>query len=140
MTAHECLIHPWLTGDSSLRTRQIPTSRYINFRDRIRAKYANWKKYVLPIGRLAEYSSLRKLLVEKYHIQDTTFGKIEKIPMSSQKNCTSELKNALFFRPSTSRPKIRYQAHQCLRLRRTKCQIYVPCYRDSTSCAHVVQK
>lgn len=74
MTAHECLVHAWLTGDSSNRTTTIPTSRYINFRDRIRAKYANWKKYVLPIGRLAEYSSLRKLLVQKYHIQDTTFG------------------------------------------------------------------
>lgn len=74
MTAHECLVHAWLTGDSSKRTTEIKTSRYINFRDKIRAKYDDWKKYVLPIGRLAEYSSLRKLLIEKYQIQDTTFG------------------------------------------------------------------
>lgn len=76
MTAHECLLHPWLTGNWQERTTEISTSRYINFRDKIRAKYDNWKKFVLPIGRLAEYSSLRKLLIEKYQIQDTMFGEI----------------------------------------------------------------
>lgn len=75
MTAHECLLHPWLTGDHSNRTTPIATSRYLNFRDRLRAKYENWDKYVLPIGRLAEYSSLRKLLIEKYKIYDSSFGK-----------------------------------------------------------------
>ena len=79
MTAHECLMHAWLTGDASQKTKVIDTSRYINFRDRIRAKYDDWKKYVLPIGRLAEYSSLRKLLIEKYQIQDTTFGKYSEL-------------------------------------------------------------
>jgi hypothetical protein len=74
MTAHECLVHSWLTGDNSHRTNPINTNKYINFRNKIRAKYDDWKKYVLPIGRLAEYSSLRKLLIEKYKIQDTTFG------------------------------------------------------------------
>lgn len=75
MTAHECLLHPWLTGDHSDRTNVISSSRYLSFRDKLRAKYENWDKYVLPIGRLAEYSSLRKLLIEKYKIYDSSFGK-----------------------------------------------------------------
>lgn len=75
MTAHECLLHAWLTGDHSDRTDKISSSRYVSFRDRLRRKYDDWEKYVLPIGRLSEYSSLRKLLIEKYKIYDSTFGK-----------------------------------------------------------------
>lgn len=78
MTAHECLLHPWLTGDhtkTSDRFAKIDSSKYINFRDNIRTKYDNWDSFTLPIGRLSEYSSLRKLLIEKYRIQDTSFGK-----------------------------------------------------------------
>jgi hypothetical protein len=75
MTAHECLLHTWLTGDHSNRTDVISSSRYTNMRDKIRAKYSDWDKFVLPIGRLAEYSSLRKLLVDKYRIYDSSFGK-----------------------------------------------------------------
>lgn len=74
MTAHECLLHPWLTGDHSKWTSPIASSRYLSIRDRLRAKYENWDKYVLPIGRLAEYSSLRKLLIDKYRIYDSCFG------------------------------------------------------------------
>ena len=75
MTAHECLLHPWLTGDHSNRTDVINSSCYTNMRDKIWAKYSDWDKFVLPIGRLAEYSSLRKLLVDKYRIYDSSFGK-----------------------------------------------------------------
>lgn len=75
MTAHECLLHSWLTGDHSDRTNRISSSRYVSFRDRLRSKYEDWEKYVLPIGRLAEYSALRKLLIEKYKIYDSTFRK-----------------------------------------------------------------
>lgn len=79
MTAHECLLHPWLTGDHSKWTNPIASSRYLSIRDRLRAKYENWDKYVLPIGRLAEYSSLRKLLIEKYRIYDSCFGEYNKM-------------------------------------------------------------
>lgn len=79
MTAHECLIHPWLTGDHSKKFATIDKSKYINLRDKSRTKYDNWDSFVLPIGRLAEYSSLRKLLVDKYRIHDTSFGKSESI-------------------------------------------------------------
>lgn len=76
MTVQESLLHPWLSGDHSSRTQVINQSRYLRIRDKIRAQYENWDKYLLPIGRLSEYSSLRKLLLEKYKIHDTYFGKL----------------------------------------------------------------
>lgn len=80
MTAHECLMHAWLTGDHSDRTNPISSSKYINFRNKIRAKYDHWEKFVLPIGRLAEYSALRKLLIDKYKIQDATIDRRQAAP------------------------------------------------------------
>lgn len=77
MTAQECLLHPWLSGDHSDRTEVIDQSRYLKIRDRIRAKYDAWDSFVLPIGRLSEYSSLRKLLIDKYKIHDAYFGKYQ---------------------------------------------------------------
>lgn len=77
MTAQECLLHPWLSGDHSDRTEIIDQSRYLKIRDRIRAKYDAWDSFVLPIGRLSEYSSLRKLLIDKYKIHDAYFGKYQ---------------------------------------------------------------
>jgi hypothetical protein len=75
MTAHECLLHAWLTGDHSNRTDVISQSRYLSMRDKIRGRYEDWDSFLVPIGRLAEYSSLRKLLVDKYRIHETSFGK-----------------------------------------------------------------
>ncbi|XP_025833492.1 twitchin isoform X4 [Agrilus planipennis] len=80
MTAQECLLHAWLSGDHSNRTEEIDQSKYYKMRDKIRSKYENWEKYVLPIGRLSEYSSLRKLLVEKYHIHETYFDRRQAAP------------------------------------------------------------
>lgn len=80
MTAHECLLHPWLTGDHKDKTKTIDSSRYIKIRDRIRAQYENWSNYALPIGRLSEYSSLRKLLVEKYKMHETSFDRRQAAP------------------------------------------------------------
>lgn len=76
MTAHECLKHSWLRGDYSPRLEPIDMMRYIPIRDKIRKKYKEWEKFLLPIGRLAEYSSLRKLQLEKYKIHDTHFGEL----------------------------------------------------------------
>lgn len=75
MTAHECLLHSWLTGDHSDRSAAISSSCYTNVRDKIRSKYEDWDSYPVPIGRLSEYSALRKLNLEKYRIHDTSFGK-----------------------------------------------------------------
>lgn len=63
----------------STRTKVMDTSRYEAIRDKIRAKYERWGDYLLPIGRLSEYSSLRKLLVDKWKIYDGTFGKKDEI-------------------------------------------------------------
>lgn len=80
MTAHECLVHPWLTGDHSDKTQQIARERYLALRDKIRRKYDDWDKFKLPIGRLSEYSSLRKLLIDKYKIHDTSFDRRQAAP------------------------------------------------------------
>lgn len=80
MTAHECLLHPWLTGDHSDRTQRIARERYLAMRDKIRKKYDDFERYLLPIGRLSEYSSLRKLLIEKYKIRDTSFDRRQAAP------------------------------------------------------------
>lgn len=68
-------MHSWLSGDHSDRTQVIASSRYTKIRDQIRAKYEDWGSFILPLGRLSEYSSLRKLLIEKYKIFETSFGK-----------------------------------------------------------------
>lgn len=80
MTAHECLLHPWLTGDHADRNKQISRDKYMSMRDRLRSRYSDWSKFLLPIGRLAEYSSLRKLLIDKYKIHDTSFDRRQAAP------------------------------------------------------------
>ena len=45
-------------------------SLFIPSREKIRQKYANWNEFVLPLGRLSEFSSLRKLQMEKYRMQE----------------------------------------------------------------------
>lgn len=80
MTAHECLLHSWLTGDHSSLTNEIARARFIKVRDQIRKKYENWGKSIMPLGHLSEYSSLRKLLITKYKIHDTTFDRRQAAP------------------------------------------------------------
>ncbi|KAG7296949.1 hypothetical protein JYU34_019855 [Plutella xylostella] len=81
LTAHECLLHAWLAGDSaSSRTATIEARRYEALRDRLRRQYQDWSSFALPIGRLSEYSSLRKLLVEKWKIYDGHFDRRQAAP------------------------------------------------------------
>lgn len=80
LTAHECLLHPWLTGDHADRNKQISRDKYMAMRDKLRSRYSDWSKFLLPIGRLAEYSSLRKLLIEKYKIHDSSFDRRQAAP------------------------------------------------------------
>lgn len=80
MTAHECLKHPWLTGDHSSLTSEISRQRFIKVRDQIRQKYESWGRSLLSLGHLSEYSSLRKLLMEKYKIHDTSFDRRQAAP------------------------------------------------------------
>merc|ERR1719431_1752602 len=80
MTAHECLMHAWLRGDYSPRLEPIDIMRYIPIRDKIRAKYKEWEKFLVPIGRMSEYSSLRKLNKIKYNIHETTLDRRQLTP------------------------------------------------------------
>lgn len=80
LTAHECLLHPWLQGDHSELSAAISASRYLALRDRLRAKYPGWEDFLVPIGRLSEYSCLRKLQIEKYKIRDYSIDRREAAP------------------------------------------------------------
>ncbi|CDW52538.1 protein unc g; protein unc f; protein unc d; prot ein unc b; protein unc a [Trichuris trichiura] len=83
LTVQQCLEHPWLKGDvvkpESLSQR-IAADRYYQYRDSIRKKYADWPEPNPPLGRIAHFSSLRKLEPSKYHIQDTFFDRREAQP------------------------------------------------------------
>jgi len=80
MTAHECLLHPWLMGDHSDRTTALNSSNYIKIRDKIRQKYSDWDSFAVPLGRISEYSALRKLMVEKYKIYESSFDRRQAAP------------------------------------------------------------
>ncbi|CAG2114682.1 unnamed protein product, partial [Medioppia subpectinata] len=79
MTAHECLEHDWLKG-TDVSTTPIPNRNYIDIRDKTRAKYDTWLSALVPIGHIANYSSLRKLQDEKYKMQEVLFDRREAVP------------------------------------------------------------
>nr|XP_040219909.2 twitchin isoform X7 [Anopheles coluzzii] len=80
MTAHECLSHAWLSDTYNSSTSVISIERYKQIRDLIRRKYENWASFVLPLGRLSEYSALRKLLIQKYKIHETSVDRRQAAP------------------------------------------------------------
>ncbi|XP_050099309.1 twitchin isoform X9 [Anopheles aquasalis] len=80
MTAHECLSHVWLSDTYNSSTSVISIERYKQIRDLIRRKYENWASFVLPLGRLSEYSALRKLLIQKYKIIETSVDRRQAAP------------------------------------------------------------
>ena len=80
MTVHECLMHPWLKDEIPETTASIPNHKFIALRDKIRSQYASWNDCLLPIGHTANYSSLRKLHREKYHIHDFYIDRREAAP------------------------------------------------------------
>ncbi|XP_021346443.1 twitchin-like isoform X8 [Mizuhopecten yessoensis] len=80
MTVHECLDHAWLKGDLSDRQTRIPSSRYDKIRARIAQRYADWPAPMPAIGRIANYSSLRKHRPKEYNIYDAYFDRKEAIP------------------------------------------------------------
>lgn len=74
MTIHEALEHPWLSNAPST-SEQIPNERYHSIRDSIRHKYDAWPEPNPPLGRISNYSSLRKHRPAEYHIHDTSFDR-----------------------------------------------------------------
>ena len=80
LTAHECLEHDWLKGDLGDLSTPIASSRYVPMRDRMRARYDNWTGYPLPLGRLANYSSLRQLQMDRYKIHEVNVDRLQAAP------------------------------------------------------------
>ena len=99
MTAHECLQHAWLKK-TDVSDDCISTRKYLDIRDRIRAKYPSWDKALVPIGHIANYSSLRKLQDEKYHLHDFFLDRREALPrfvLKPQSTIAYEGQSAKFF-------------------------------------------
>ncbi|RUS77264.1 hypothetical protein EGW08_014978 [Elysia chlorotica] len=80
MTVHECLDHAWLKGDHSNLTNRIPSSRYSKIRQKIKERYADWPAPAPAIGRIANFSSLRKHRPQEYQIYDSYFDRKEAVP------------------------------------------------------------
>ncbi|KAK3703484.1 hypothetical protein RRG08_024788 [Elysia crispata] len=80
MTVHECLEHAWLKGDHSNLTNRIPSSRYSKIRQKIKERYADWPAPAPAIGRIANFSSLRKHRPQEYQIYDSYFDRKEAVP------------------------------------------------------------
>nr|KAG5709145.1 hypothetical protein BaRGS_028601 [Batillaria attramentaria] len=80
MTVHDSLEHPWLKGDHSNLTNRIPSSRYNKIRQKIKDKYADWPQPMPAIGRIANFSSLRKHRPKEFQIYDTYFDRREAAP------------------------------------------------------------
>jgi len=101
MTAHECLEHAWLKRPMEEQPQtQIAGRKYWDFRDRIRAKYPSWDRCALPLGHIANYSSLRKLQDEKYHMGDFFLDRREALPrfvLKPQSTIAYEGQSAKFF-------------------------------------------
>lgn len=75
MTVHEALDHPWLREDHSDRDSRIPSSRYDDFRRRIRARYTGYPEPIIGLGRMGYWSSLRKNRPQEYNIYSSFWGK-----------------------------------------------------------------
>lgn len=81
MGVHEALDHPWLaSAETPKRDEVIPSSRYHNIRDQVKRKYDAWPEPLPSLGRIANYSSLRKHRPREYHIHDAYFDRSEAIP------------------------------------------------------------
>jgi len=80
MTVHEALDHPWLSVEHPEFTSRIPASRYSNIRKQIKQKYADWPAPMPAIGRIANYSSLRKHRPKENDIYDSYFDRREAMP------------------------------------------------------------
>ncbi|CAH1785276.1 unnamed protein product [Owenia fusiformis] len=89
ITVHECLEHPWLLGDHSNLNTRIPSSRYDRIRQKIKEKYEDWPKPMPAIGRIANFSSLRRNRPKENQIHDSYFDRRECIPrfIRKPKNC-----------------------------------------------------
>lgn len=81
MSAHEALEHPWLSGGVSRDTDgRLDSGRYSKIRDGVRARYESWPEPNPALGRIANYSALRKLRPAEYSLHDVMWDRREAQP------------------------------------------------------------
>uniref|UniRef100_A0AC34GPF1 Twitchin n=1 Tax=Panagrolaimus sp. ES5 TaxID=591445 RepID=A0AC34GPF1_9BILA len=80
MNVFEALDHPWLNSRLEGEAQQIPSDRYHKVRDAVRSKYDAWPEPNPPLGRVANFSSLRKHRAEEYHMHDAFFDRNDAQP------------------------------------------------------------
>lgn len=80
MTIHEALEHAWLKDDHGDLNTRIPASRYKAIRDKLRARFADWPHPLPTIGRIANFSSLKKQRAKEHRIYDSQFDRKEALP------------------------------------------------------------
>jgi hypothetical protein len=80
LNVYEALEHPWLAEEDNNEGYHIPSSKYDNIRNKIREKYASWPEPCPALGRIANYSSLRKLRPKEYSIYSTYFDRRDANP------------------------------------------------------------
>ena len=79
MNVHECLEHPWLL-DESTEGAHIAADKYARIRNKIKDKYSSWPEPRPAIGRLANFSSLKKLRPKEYFIYSSYFDRRDATP------------------------------------------------------------
>lgn len=80
MNVFEALEHPWLNLSDESSGYNLPSSLYDNIRKKIRSNYATWPEPNPAIGRLANYSSLKKLRPKEYNIYSSYFDRRDAAP------------------------------------------------------------
>lgn len=80
MNVYEALDHPWLADMEAGSNAQIPSSRYDKIRARNDARYSEWPKPNPAIGKMANYSSLRKQRPKEYGIYASYFDRRDASP------------------------------------------------------------
>ncbi|XP_067930808.1 twitchin-like [Watersipora subatra] len=81
MTVHEALEHEWLKSDLPGLDKRISGNRYLGVRTRIHEKYGIDINSRLPaIGIVSNFSSIRKLRMNEYHIYVVEFDRREAAP------------------------------------------------------------
>ncbi|CAF1068172.1 unnamed protein product, partial [Rotaria sordida] len=80
MTIHDALDHPWLREDRPELDSRIPSSRFDSIRQRIRERYAGYPDCIIGLGRMANWSSLRKNRPQEYYIYSSFWDRREAAP------------------------------------------------------------
>ena len=80
MNVYEALEHAWLLEKDETSEHRISSSAYDGIRKRISEKYSSWPQPFPAIGRLANFSSLRKHRPLEHRIFDTYFDRRDASP------------------------------------------------------------